>query len=590
MLGRINGKGRTSSHISDMPVCRAAATRDDDMPNHTLKGSIPVDIDASARLNVVNWGFYGRETEIEKLRIWLGLGRGVDGKNRQMFRAFAIRGQRGVGKKEVLIETHRRHGDDIPLLMVELPDDGKGKTCVTDILDRIHEQELHSLMHDAPERGPYCRDASWFVKIVRHLLSKGVIICLDEFHNARPAGLESPLKQMIDEQNSNLTQRRPQLPGKLVVMGSHQQHMAQMFGQRDPLFGRVPTIIALRPWSVSTVLDIAKRHGWLSYPERILTLWTMWGGMPESWKRLAINHEYEHLRDFTLLPDDKEWRQEMLAVEQEIILTDESERFDNRAVLELKGWRRSTVLWLGRHSRKRMHVKEFPPALRPERDSAYRPGVDGSLSDFLRKFEMDTDLIRSHDRFTGLTGNRRKDPVWELNDNNSRFQLRVFPDLFRSDRPLLDVDEEESDALTELETLEGDLLERMAAAWLDEHPKVEWSVAHAHAEGVRDFDIDVLAKVGRGEDAYLVVGNAKRNGADHDLADLKEKFKKFLEIGGLGIDQLRDLPCDYMLFSPHFSDRQKASYERLGVQCCSLKAMLAEVESGWQRIRCNISC
>ncbi len=221
-----------------------------------------------------SWGFYGREEEIKTLRWKLNLE--DEFPRRQTFHAFIIGGRRGVGKNSLLEETVRRYGDLKNLLVVELPGKGGASACLKQLILRAdHLDRL--LLTDRPSQSEHCSDDYYFAKLVRHLLDQGVIVCLDEFHNAEKTNLESALKLLIDDAKKPST---PEPTGRLVFMGSHQQHVGRMFGPTRPLHLRAMTDIQLLPWSLPTTLSMAAEQGWSHRPARLLTLWSTFGGMP----------------------------------------------------------------------------------------------------------------------------------------------------------------------------------------------------------------------------------------------------------------------------------------------------------------------
>ena len=144
-----------------------------------------------------SWRFYGREAEIESLKKHLYLD--VDDLKQRRFGAFIVAGRRHVGKNALLMETHRRHGNKTPLLTVELPEDTNAEECLNELMSTIQNRNMSLFMHNMPERGSYCRDATRFADVIRHLVDQGIIVCLDEFHNAYRTGLESALKVIIDQ-------------------------------------------------------------------------------------------------------------------------------------------------------------------------------------------------------------------------------------------------------------------------------------------------------------------------------------------------------------------------------------------------------
>ncbi len=506
---------------------------------------------------MANWEFYGRQDEMEKLRVLLQLGNGAPAE--RSFTAFVIGGRRGVGKNALLTNTVSRCGGPAsPLMVVQLPAGDEGK-CLKELLRVAGRTAPGTLLDDMPARGRYDYDAARFADIAMHLLNKGVILCLDEFHHAKKAELESPIKLLIDDVATARRQGGRVPPGKLVMMGSHQQRISAMFADDQPLHLRARVRLRLQPWEVPTVLEMAGEHGWLSNPGRFLTLWSAYDGMPYLWERLALDDERRHLRDYRVITDDREWRQAFLNAERRTLIGDERECFDNRAMIELPDEMRDALLWMGRNPRRKRHVSEFPVSL--------RSAGPGALVRILQRLERNLRLVICRTRFTGW---RREEPVWEIADNNILFQLHVFRDMFQPVQPFPPGPESRRPPPTEaLETLEGAMLERLSADWLASCPGVEWSVTCAKARGSGEADIDVLARFGSG--GYLAVGSCKRNAALHNPRRLLDDFKRFLRASGGEANDIKGLSLRPILFSPQFTAEQKSRYA--GVECVDIPAM-----------------
>ena len=279
---------------------------------------------------MADWRFYGRVVELARLEGALQL---QENKSRG-FCAVRITGRRGVGKAELLTEAGRRGTRNAPLMICRLPSGGDGAQAVADLVATIERGGLQHLVADLPQVG-WDRDPGWrFLHIVDHLISKGAVVGLDEFHNAERSRLVTPVKRLIDEYQS-LGGRKP--TGKLVLMGSHQQQMLRLFRSDQPLYGRDDLAVQLRQWPPSTVLEMAAEHGILAHPSRFLTLWTAYGGVPEHWRRFAgdpISDEV-NARRLGTWPDGRSWRRAFLGAEQETLHSDPEARFDNRAFIAL---------------------------------------------------------------------------------------------------------------------------------------------------------------------------------------------------------------------------------------------------------------
>ncbi len=506
---------------------------------------------------MADWKFYGRLEEMDRLRVLLQLGDGAP--TVRTFSAFVIGGRRGVGKNALLTNTVSRCGGPAsPLMVVELPAGGDSGECLNELLETTGRTGFGPALDDMPARSRYSSDASHFADIALHLVNKGIILCLDEFHHAGKVRLQSPVKRLIDGVAAARRQGHRVPPGKLVMMRSHQQRISEMFADDQPLHLRARVRLRLQPWELPTVFEMADAHGWLARPGRFLTLWPAYDGMPYLWERLALDDERSHLRDYSVIKDGQKWRQAFLNAERTTLVEDERECFDNRAMIELPPQMRDALLWMGRNLRRKRHVSDFPAELRPDGPWA--------LAQTLQRLERNLRIVTCRTRHTG---HRREEPVWEIADNNILFQLHVFRDMFPPVRPFPQGPESRKLPPTEaLETLEGAMLERLAADWLEACPGVEWSITCARVPGSGEADIDVLAKTG---DGHLVIGSCKRNGALHDPRRLLRDFKRFLHDSGGEADDIRGLRLRPILFSPQFTAEQKFRYE--GVECVDIPAM-----------------
>ncbi|MCY4431916.1 MAG: hypothetical protein OXC11_16210 [Rhodospirillales bacterium] len=169
------------------------------------------------------WHFYGRTQESQDLACHPEIL--PDLRGRRGIGTYTIRGRRGVGKTRLLHEVRAARDPAIPFLHAELSA-GDASACLEMLRDTVTEAGLSSLLADMPVCPALYSDRSCFKDIVRALLLKGVIVALDEFHHATAAGLALSIKKMIDD----LARTSDSIPpGKLVLMGSHEQQMQRMF-------------------------------------------------------------------------------------------------------------------------------------------------------------------------------------------------------------------------------------------------------------------------------------------------------------------------------------------------------------------------
>ena len=474
------------------------------------------------------WPFYGRKKQISKLQNGLDFS---NPKSNRLFQALRVRGPRGVGKTKLLIQMKEYAPSNTPLVIYELSTPGSNGTSVTATLQGLivaaNEAGLTNVK-TVPEYQEWPNDYLRFKAYVRGLLQIGAVVVLDKFHLARDWGLDSYIKQVIDES----VRSRENTPGKLVLMGSHQQKIDDMFQSDQPLFGRLDNTIVLRPWGLKTVLAMAAEQGILASPGKFLTLWTAYDGMPRNWERYFRGDSFTHLHDIT---DEEEWRVSFLETEGTLLVDDPRERWDAKTWIQLANEERELMLWIGSRSpHTGAEIGEMPEYLRtsPTRDQS------------LRKLVERLDLLAPTLPFLE-TGKYR----WKMTDNNTLFQTHVFPEVVRPslspkglakqvkdsfrDRNIL-----ASDILVHrLKTLEGQALEQLAAAWLAEQKGVTWTRTNLRRSGLKG-DIDVFATTKDDPNPKVWLGSAKRNGNKHDPAEVKKYQDHFIKDLGTSIASL----------------------------------------------------
>ncbi len=515
---------------------------------------------------MADWRFYGREKELAKIREYIDM---------PDFAAGLILGGRGIGKTELLRETRGRMGRRARMLIFELKDPALEDPAAAN--RRLIDETRHILGETAsippprPDLFPVSAvygaypPQEYFVDLIRHLVHHNVTVCLDEFHMAKPMKLEGGLKLLIDRSYS-LRGDRP--PGKLILMGSHQQQVLDMFRSTEPLHLRATAITRLRQWRMPTLFAMAAEQGFLQRPGRLLSLWCAFGGVPGNWRRFASG-EAGQLADFNAWDNDDAWRAAFLDWHRELLQDSPRERFDSKAFIELAPPAREALLWLARRHPRGTILSRFPAELRSLPGNALEDALD-MLRDHLGMIERFGPFM--------VEGPLR----WRIADNSTLYQIHVHPELFgRSDTgrhgppgpggPGL--------PLHRLQTLEGVALERMAAACLSSQPNVTWSaqgVWRNRGAGGSLPDIDVMATRGwwNRPGSVLVLGSCKRNAGKHDTDALDRHFDDFLcEIGGKDGVALRTMTREKLLFSPVFSPEQRDQHAGAGFQSMDMHDM-----------------
>ena len=517
---------------------------------------------------MTDWRFYGREAELETLEADL---------RRPEFDALAIRGRRGIGKSTLVTEAASRVGDGPPLLMFELRP--PGQESIEDagmrLLVAVRDELGDDILDGQPDPDPDATGPMRFADIIRHLLLRNAAVCLDEFHYAEGLGLTGPIKCLIDGSGPY---GKPPRTGKLIVTGSHQQRFDEMFRDGQPLFRRFRVAVALKQWRVPTVLGMAEEQRFLRNPGRFLTLWTAFGGIPRKWEGFAHGFDSVRLRDFAAWPDDRSWRLAFLDWQHRRLEDNPEERFDYRSHIELAEPHREVLLWLARNAPRGAALREFPAGLR-------RADRDPPLKESLEVLSCYLELMEQTREFQGGGEGR-----WSVADNNTLFQISVFPEFFDMkirqrlpDRPRSLPDER-------LQPLEGRALRRLAADWLGSLTGVTCArqgvrrrrrnLPVANPEGTSPpplDDVDVLGLQGElsDPDPILFVGGCKRNPHRHDPARLDRQADELLDDLGQGMDadRIGSLARQGFLVSPEFTAEHRRRYGASGRVCVDIPGM-----------------
>ncbi len=246
------------------------------------------------------WLFYGREEMKKDLGSSLQLE--ISKKNR-IFLSIRVVGQRWIGKTKLLLQMKDMAPPDMPFIIYEMPD--PTKTDITKVIAELLEVGERKGLQDM-SRDYYNSSVEEvnFQKILLNMFRQGTTVVLDEFHNADGYGLASYIKLAIDE----AWDKKPLYPGKLVMMGSHQQKVLAMFMADQPLYGRDKIYYHVRQWCLETTIKVAKEHGLLHDFNKFLTLWTAYGGIPNEWENFCVLPQYAPLHKGGNFSNFIEWQ------------------------------------------------------------------------------------------------------------------------------------------------------------------------------------------------------------------------------------------------------------------------------------------
>ena len=230
------------------------------------------------------WRFYGREEELGALLKRLRSDDWFFG---------SISGRRRIGKTALLKQSFQLLKQDIPngrrVLLFQMPDSTPADAAGV-FKASVLNSDLGYAITDAgrPSNLPELAVA------IGNLIRDGVILVIDEFqvcHRGPLRGLASMLQFQVDRLQDTAN-------GGLIVMGSVQSQMEAMLAdRRAPLFGRLTFSLDLDPWDLRTVFEVCDRHAEGDL-QRCLTLWTLFGGVPQYWRSFSKIDELRSKSDW----------------------------------------------------------------------------------------------------------------------------------------------------------------------------------------------------------------------------------------------------------------------------------------------------
>jgi len=467
---------------------------------------------------MAGWRYYGRVRELAELGrcMYPALRPGDEPR----FKAYAMEGRRGVGKTSLVREAAALNATGRPTLHVKLETDAA--ECVENLETCIQEGGHGQLVAGMPSQDG--RSARLrFVNMVSHLVGKGAVVALDEFHNAEEARMVGPLQAMIDDLGA---WNAPSTLGRLLLMGSHQQRLRAMFGRRAALHGRGSPGVHLKEWPTATVIEMAEEHGLFERPGRFLTLWAAYGGVPRHWENFMIENDPSRISEFHEVENDDEWRRTFIERERKVVERHD-ERFDTKAYVEFDEVEREALLELGRDPNARLSAVKILSRIEGSlRAEGAEPPTSRRLKSLLSWMERNMQTVVHENEFMGETANAR----WRIQDANMLFQLQMFPDLFDIEGGTDKFSDPVSSSilLARLKTVEGCALERFVAEWLGTRPGIKWVRQGAWRKNATG-DVDVLGVEEGGKAARIVMGFCKRNARSHDLGRNDEIIQGFLK-------------------------------------------------------------
>ncbi|MDE2925397.1 MAG: hypothetical protein OXT71_03260 [Acidobacteriota bacterium] len=477
----------------------------------------------------------------------------MDRFRRQRWFFGAIRGRRRIGKTALVQQALATHREDHQVgrrcLMVQLPDSTPADFAQV-FRDAAFQSGLGGLI-------PKLNDVSTLPAIagaIGSLCAKGVIVALDEFQiclRGPLRALPSLLQFQVDQLQDTETE------GGLIVLGSVQAEMNSLLqDSRTPLFGRTTFNLNLGPWDLRTVFHVSDLHQ-ADDPNRFLTLWTLFGGVPKFWRHFAEVEEVDRV------PNWSDWAAEVCA--SLYLRTGAPLQQEGEMLLRHELRRTSLAILRVVAQRPRCSHADFRRAL-PE---VTTPGP------YLKTLTGDLQLIRKDLPLLAGDGTRRarysvSDPflrAWTAALQPACMAARTRPT--REVTQLL---------IPRLSTLEGRAFEELVHLAIEEVSRAGstdfpvtapiggyWKRPRRGGE----IEIDLIA---RNDDTRRVrFGSCKRNPREHDddsLASFRRHVQRFLRT-----DEGRrfsDWDQEWALYSPRFPSRQRDRLETAGWICRDL--------------------
>ncbi len=514
-----------------------------------------------------HWRFYGRAEELKRLGRQLAPKRGFHPKR--------IQGRRGIGKTELLVEVGRRANGQPPVLIFDLkPATAEDPHTRVSRLVEAARTHLPADKHTAwppPDHRHYDSPCERFVDLVAALLDCGIAVGLDEFHLARPLGLDATFKIMIDARQRVGS---PPTPGRLFVLGSHQQQLLEMFASDQPLHQRITAGIALKAWRVPTVLEMACEQGLLSFPGRFLTLWTAFGGIPRAWEDFIADEDETRLPDMTRWSSDQVWRAAFISHQEALLERSSDERFDDKATIELSNPQRAILMHLGQRKPRGDIYDRVRAALGEtiEGEGMNRRAFEAGLHLLIRHL----DLIEVLAPFDG-----DGTPRLQLVDNPTLFQLHVFPELWSGYERVKSVHSPNLSTrrMARLETLEGQALERLTEGALKAIRPDDWILRNAwnQCPNGREVDLLAIAEDTTRSRAQVTIASCKRNANRHlrgaeALDDTSVAFLAQARAGRRDLG-LPERPDETLLVSPEFTPEAREQMIARGRRTLDIRGM-----------------
>jgi uncharacterized protein len=213
-------------------------------------------------VSAMEWGFYGRQVELQQLRSILQ-------RNRWFFAKLS--GRRRIGKTTLI--QRALLGGSRPVLYMQIPDSGPAG-----VLSAL--RDAFETFAITPDVTPLPTTLSELATTIGVLSRAGYIVVLDEFqyfHRKVLSEFTSHLQREVDRLSADAAS----VPGGLFVLGSIHTELTALLDDRDaPLYNRVTDTIEVGHLDVASVLEVLRAHA-DDAPDRLLMLWNLFEGVPK---------------------------------------------------------------------------------------------------------------------------------------------------------------------------------------------------------------------------------------------------------------------------------------------------------------------
>lgn len=492
-----------------------------------------------------DWSFYGRREEAGQLLEHMRKGRWFFG---------SIRGRRRIGKTALInqvLTTIRSDDTNLRLaLLFQLPDSSVSDTA--SVFRRAArrwnlDQEIVGLDD--------VRDLEGVAAAIGALCNRGAIVVIDEFqycYQGPLKGFPSLLQAEVDRLG------RGNAKGGLIVVGSIQTEMEALLEDRKaPLFGRTTFDITLVPWDLRTIFEVSGKHG-AADPQRRLTLWTLFGGVPRYWELFAREEGLEAVDRW----DD--WATELcnrLFLSGNAPLSQEGETLLGREL------RRNYLAILHTLARRgpcsHAELLEWLPDL-------------SSLGAYLEVLVRDLRLVEKS--FPVFADGKPRNARYAVSDPFLCAWLAVLKEI-RQDMRVVPGSRLVKGLLSRLQTLEGHAFEVLVRQACEEASRLEtgdfsmtrqihgyWNRPRG---GQAPIEIDLVAQ--DEPNRKVRFGSCKRTAGNHDRESLKN-FRKHVEnfLSTRKGSRFRAWKQELALFAPSFPDDRRSRLQADGWICRDL--------------------